>query len=110
MIFLLLVVTGFCQTTNPCNSSLWQHVYHSNRLKVIEECKTVTGNVEYKRREKDGDWHIRLKLDSGQDGLLNEKNIDEQDGCLVIEIVCACEVSQTDAIGSCEGFLNNVSQ
>jgi len=112
-ILLLLSIILFgnnahAQTPIPCNSTLWQHVYHSYRLKVIEECKTVTGIVEAKKREKDGDWHIRLRLDDGQEGLLNEKNISEQHGCLVIEIICACEVTQTDAIGSCQGFLNNV--
>ena len=108
VLFLFLALTGFSQTKAPCDSSLWQHVYHSYRLKVLEECKTVTGVVEFRRKEQDGDWHIRLKLDSGQDGLLNEKNINEQHGCLVIEIICACEVTQTDAEGACEGFVNGV--
>jgi hypothetical protein len=108
ILLFVITSTGFSQSKIPCDASLWSHVYHDYRLKVIEQCKTVTGIVESKKREKDGDWHIRLTLDAGQENLLNEKNISEQKGCLVIEVICACEVTQSDAIGSCEGFLNNV--
>ena len=77
-------------------------------LKVIEQCKTVTGTVMAVKREKDGDYHIRVKLDSGQENLLNEKNIQVQHGCLVLEIICGCEVTQKDAIEPCQGYVNNV--
>jgi len=60
------------------------------------------------KREKDGDYHIRVQLDSGQENLINEKNILVQHGCLVVEIICGCEVSQSDAIETCQGYLNNV--
>lgn len=85
----------------------YSHIYHSKRLKLIQENKTVTGTVEHIIQEKDGDYHIRLKLDSCQN-LLNQKNIDRQHGCLVLEIICACEVTQVDAIDACRGFINNV--
>ncbi len=96
------------QSTIPCDTSLWQHVYHKYRLEVKEECKTVSGVVLAKKIEADGDYHIRLKLDPGQGQLLNEKNISVQDSCLVIEAVCAHEVTQTDAISACENYVNNV--
>jgi hypothetical protein len=109
VVFILgLASFAYSQTNTPCDASLWQHVYHDYRLKVIEQCKTVTGVVFSRKKEKDGDWHIRLQLDGGQENLLNEKNISEQKGCLVIEIICACEVTQSDAIGSCENYFNNV--
>jgi len=92
----------------PCDASLWEHVYHSYRLEVREECKVVTGTIELLRKEADGDYHIRLKLDSEQNNLLNEKNYDEQKGCLVLEPVCANKVTQKDAIKSCEDFVNSV--
>src|SRR5438876_8391535 len=47
----------------PCDQSLWNHVYNPQRLEVVESCKTVTGIIESKRVEADGDYHIRLKLD-----------------------------------------------
>jgi hypothetical protein len=108
VLFILFSGIGFSQSNIPCDATLWQHIYHDYRLKVIEQCKTVTGVVESKKKEKDGDWHIRLRLDAGQENLLNEKNMSGQHGCLVIEVICACEVSQSDAIGSCENYINNV--
>jgi hypothetical protein len=54
--------------------------------------------------EPDGDFHIRLALDPGQEDLLNEKNMTVQHGDLVIEPICEHPVTQADAIGSCENF------
>ena len=95
-------------TILPCDAALWEHVYHRSRLVVIEKCKKVTGVIYNMRKEKDGDWHIQLKLDAGQENLLNEKNITRQKGCLVIEPVCVNKVTQEDAISSCEVFANHV--
>lgn len=53
--------------TNPpsgkCDQSLWNHVYHPERLQIIDSCKSVLGTIESKKSEPDGDFHIRLKLD-----------------------------------------------
>ena len=73
---ILLPVFSFPQDNNsdiPCDSTLWQHVYKAYRLKVIEQCKTVSGTIKLIRKEKDGDLHIQLKLDKGQRKLLNKK-------------------------------------
>lgn len=91
-----------------CNSKLWDNVYHKYRLEVYEECKTVTGTIEKIRHEEDGDLHILLKLDAGQENLLNEKNISSQHGDLVIEPICVNEVTQKDAIAPCSGYVNSV--
>ncbi|MEI6816692.1 MAG: hypothetical protein WCL14_08800 [Bacteroidota bacterium] len=95
-------------TVIDCDDALWEHVYHANRLKVIEQCKHVTGVIYKEKREKDGDLHICLKLDAGQENLLNAFNIDKQHGCLVLEPVCVNEVTQKDAIGSCNDYVNRV--
>ena len=68
----------------------------------------MTGTIELLRKEADGDYHILLKLDTGQNNLLNEKNYEEQKGCLVLEPVCVNKVTQKDAIKSCEDFVNKV--
>lgn len=60
------------------------------------------------RREADGDWHIQLRLDPGQEGLLNAKNISDQAGSLVLEIVCANTVTQADAVSACASYQNTV--
>jgi hypothetical protein len=98
-------------TLSPCGTNLkleWQHVYHPDRLLVIEQCKVVTGVIDGVRSEPDGDFHIRLALDPGQEDLLNEKNMTVQHGDLVIEPICEHPVTQADAIGSCENFAGGV--
>lgn len=95
--------------TSPCDASLWNHVYHPARLKVIEPCGLVSGTIDAVKPEKDGDYHIRLKLDQQYSSLANEKNKSGQGGDLVLEPVCEHAVSQEDAIAACEGFLGSVS-
>jgi len=93
---------------DPCDQSLWQHIYHSSRLEVIQKCITVTGVVEDVKPEKDGDEHISLRLDAGQEHLLNTKNYSEHHGDLVLEVICMKNVSQEDAVSACSGYYNNV--
>jgi len=76
-------------------------VYRPDRLVLKNPCATVTGVVELVRAEPDGDFHIRLRLDPGQDQYLNDKNLADQHGDLVIEIVCVNRVTQVDAEGTC---------
>lgn len=100
--------TSKSTTEIPCDDTLWNHVYHKYRLQVIEQCKTVRGVIVKEKNEKDGDLHILLRLDAGQDNLLNDMNIKQQKGCLVIEPICEHDVSQLDAVGACEGYVNKV--
>jgi hypothetical protein len=62
-------------------------VYNPQRLEVKDPCKTVSGTVEKIRHEKDGDYHVNLKLDSQYTELINEKNKTKQKGDLVVEII-----------------------
>ncbi|SRR5713226_6007483 len=96
-------------SSNSCNQELWTHVYNPSRLKILNQCLQVTGTIEVIRLEKDGDDHILLKLDPGQENLLNEKNIAQQQSDLVLEPVCLHTVTQADAITSCNGFHSNVT-
>ena len=98
---------NYYKTLN-CDTSLWQHVYHKKRLLLKEQCKTVTGIVISKKKEKDGDFHIKLKLDKGQENLLNTKNLNNQDSCLVIEPICVNKVTQADALDFCEWCINHI--
>ncbi len=98
---LLLPLRGSCQ---DCDAQLWNHVYHSDRLHVIEKCKAVTGVIFNASPEADGDVHVRLVLDDGQEELLNQGNIDKQHGCLVVEPMCKKRVTQEDAIDACNDF------
>jgi hypothetical protein len=95
-----------------CDMSLWEHVYHGrfasaqDRLPVINPCVTVSGMVVSARRETDGDWHIQLELDPEFSSLLNEVNLERQQGYLVLEPMCSNRVSQIDTIeeGVCDTF------
>lgn len=94
---------------NDCDGSLWKFVYHPARLTVWQKCKTVTGVILHKKAEADGDYHIQLKLDPGQPRLLNQKNMDKQNGCLVLEVICTKKVTQADAIKPCKTCPNNIT-
>src|ERR1700732_1595965 len=94
-----------------CGAALTQqlsHVYHPDRLVVIERCKAVTGVIDMVRSEPDGDYHIRLHLDPGQGELTNERNDTVQGGDLVVEPICEHEVRQADAVSACQGFSGGV--
>jgi hypothetical protein len=98
-----------------CDMSLWAHVYHGrflsaeDRLQVINPCLRITGTIVYARPEADGDWHIQLDLDSEYRSLLNQANLEKQQGYLVLEPICSNRVSQRDTIeeGVCDGFSQN---
>jgi len=96
------------QKASDCDENLWNHVYHPQRLQILERCKTVTGTIDHIKPEPDGDLHIRLRLDPQYGGMLNEKNMTVQHGCLVIEPVCVKEITQQDAIDACMGFNSTV--
>jgi hypothetical protein len=73
-----------CRPGNPL-----ANVHHPFRLKLIKPCVAVHGTVTSVRRMRDGDFHVNLRLDPGQNHLLNEHNLVEQHGDLVTEIVPA---------------------
>ncbi len=50
------------QCSDP--DSISSHVYNSYRLNVITSCITASGVVENVFKEADGDYHLRLYLDS----------------------------------------------
>jgi hypothetical protein len=91
-----------------CDQSLWNHVYNPQRLQVVEPCKTVTGMIESKRVEADGDFHIRLRLDPQYANLINQANVNGQLGDLVVEPICMNRVTQLDAVSSCQNFHQNI--
>ena len=71
--------------------------------------KSVLGVIESKRVEKDGDYHIRVKLDPPFSNLINSANMKNQFGDLVVEPICVNRVTQADAISACQNFHQNIS-
>ena len=101
-----------------CDASLWDHVYHSQRLIVNQQCTAVTGTIvdatagkksDGVRHEADGDTHGWLKVDSGFEDLLNAGNMSDEGGNLVFEIVCRFPVKQADAMAACQGHTDKVT-
>jgi hypothetical protein len=106
-----------CPSFAQCDASLWRHVYHAQRLKVVQECASVTGTIvdashgrtkDGARHEADGDSHNWLQLDAGQESLLLPGNTETQQGNLVFELICRYRVTQTDAKDACKNFKNPV--
>jgi hypothetical protein len=93
-------ITTTANMTN-CDESLWNHVWYPPRLQVIERCRVVTGIVGNISIRGDGDEHIGLKLDSQYTNLVNQKNIDEQYGDLVLEIICKNPIRRMDDFIAC---------
>ena len=92
-----------------CNSETLNHVYSADRLQVHNSCQTVTGTVVRIVQERDGDTHIRLQPDAQYSGMLNDYNMQDQKGTLILEIVCAYSyIPQQDAVSACQGYTNQV--
>jgi hypothetical protein len=91
-----------------CDSSLWNHVYHSYRLVVHTQCMSVTGEVEDCYSEADGDYHIRIKVDTQYNYMLNSVNLSNEYGELVCEPICVAAITQSDAVAPCQGLVNTV--
>jgi hypothetical protein len=72
----------YCRSGDPLAG-----VYHPSRLVVKNRCRVASGTVEVVRFEAyDGDVHVELRLDPGQDGLLSRGN-ERLAGNLLLEIV-----------------------
>lgn len=57
---------------------------------------------------EDGDQHMLLKLDNGQEELLTKKNIKKKQGYLVFEAVCANKTTLGKVGNTCNGYINKI--
>lgn len=96
-----------------CDQTLWRHVYHQARLKVLQPCIAVTGTIvdatagkkkDGVRHEADGDTHGWVKLDAAFSNLLDDGNRTNEGGNLVFEVVCKYPVKQADARQACRNY------
>lgn len=101
---------GVPAAMSQCTADPHMHVYNPDRLSQLAACVTVTGTIELERAEADGDYHVRLRLDSGQacngQPCLDAANISQQAGDLVLEPVCENTITQADAVAACAGYHN----
>ena len=91
-----------------CDASLWNHVYNPKRLKRLAPCLTVTGVITESSADADGDQHFLLKLDPGQDKLVNKRNRKKKGGDIVLEIVCANPTTMKKVKSACAGYTNPI--
>ncbi len=112
----VLVVVGMSyyyssHNTPPCADpdSISGHVYNPSRLDIIRSCVIASGFVDNVLKEADGDYHIRLALDSQHSNLTNSANDQRQYGDLVVEIICALPITQSDAMSACQNYTNNIT-
>ena len=94
--------------SSACDPTIWKYVYDPTRLEVVDKCMTATGVIEESSADDDGDQHMLLKLDAGQENLLNKKNIKGKNGYLVIEAVCMANITNPKVGGACKGYVNHV--
>ncbi len=97
---------GSSGCSDPDNIS--SHVYKPSRLQQVKACITASGTVDNVLSEADGDYHVRLSLDSQYSNLTNSANVQYQYGTLVVEVICARTVTQQDAIAPCQGYTNRI--
>ncbi len=92
-----------------CDASLWDHVYNPKRLKRLAPCLAVTGVITESSADADGDQHFLLRLDPGQDSLVNKRNRKKKGGDIVLEIVCANPTTMKKAKSACAGYTNRIA-
>jgi len=92
-----------------CDASLWNHVYSPKRLQQLASCVSVTGTIDESSVDDDGDQHFLLKLDPGQDSLVNKRNNKKKSGDIVLEIVCANPTTMKKPGAACAGYTNPVA-
>jgi hypothetical protein len=90
------------QTLKECDSKLWNHV-NQKKLKIIDKCISVTGTVMSIKIEKDGNTHVRLKLDPQYSYLINSDNYSKERGALVLKLICQNPVLTEKAEEYCDG-------
>jgi hypothetical protein len=109
IILSLLLLLCLSSVHGQCIDSLWNHVYRTQRFTILDSCITVTGTVFKIKKEKDGDYHIDLKPEDCYRYTLAPKNYLRQNGCLVLEIICALRITQTNAIKPCENYIPTIT-
>jgi len=109
LLFALASVSAYGQQCTGL-ATLNKHIYKPARLVEKKGCITVTGIIRKKLPEKDGDFHVRLELDPGQDeDLINDKNVSIQHGFFVFEPICVLKVTQKSAIKACKNWKQKIS-
>ena len=84
-----IIVTEHTVITGPdCRTGdVLAGASNAEDLRVLLECQEATGTVMHTKNMDDGDYKFFLKLDPQFEFLVNDKNREETEGFLVVEIV-----------------------
>ncbi len=77
---LAVVVPRHVGAAAGCRSDPTANVWSPSRLKILSRCATVHGVILNSSKMDDGDYHIEMRLDSGEEILLEIVPAD-QPGC-----------------------------
>ncbi len=89
----------------PLTQETWSHVWSPYRLKILQQCQTVTGTlVEAPYTEIDGDEHVIVRLDDQYTNLLNNKN----NGTLIVEPICQKQPLEPIAALACGDYRQSI--
>jgi hypothetical protein len=84
-----IIVTEHTVLTGPdCRTGdVLAGASNAEDLRILLECQEAIGTVMHTKNMDDGDYKLFLKLDPEFEFLLNDKNREETEGFLVVEIV-----------------------
>lgn len=104
-----IIVTNIPADQVQCDPTLWDHVYHPQRLNILEMCTQVSGTIKELTPQPNGDYQIRLALDPNYKFMVNQANVDQQHGNIVLETICQNPSQLQDAVQSCQGWTSIVN-
>jgi hypothetical protein len=101
---------GTKSTPGICDQSLWKHVYQPTRLQVVDPCITITGTITKMGLDPDGDTHVLLAPDPQFLQYVNNVNVKQLNGNLMVEAVCFHQIkpSLIDANAACQNYQSNI--
>ncbi|MGP8215994.1 MAG: hypothetical protein ACLQQ4_10555 [Bacteroidia bacterium] len=104
---LLLITTWLLCGLLKAQDDPNEHVFQPERLVALKDTMTISGTVMFVFCELDGDYHIRLRMDSDY-VKLSKKNFKRQDSCIILEIVCAHQAIFPISC-KCQGYKNHIA-
>jgi hypothetical protein len=97
-------------TQGICDQSIWNHVYQPARLRVVDPCITITGTITKIGLNPDGDVHVLLAPDPQFLQYVNNVNVKQLNGNLMVEAVCFHHIKRSliDANAACQNYQSNI--
>ena len=92
---------------SACDESLWN--YNAETENVLNPCLTITGVVQSRQAETDGDENIQVRPDQQYVHLINIWNILGQWGNIAVEPICEHRPVKKPFIKACQGYTSRLT-